>query len=58
MTPRMAQVRDEFPTAIDDPPEFAFVRDDVKGFKSKPAGAQRLSLHDWVGGFIDRHHGA
>ena len=42
MTPGMTRVRDELPTAIDDPPEFAFVRDDVKGFKSKPAGAQRL----------------
>jgi hypothetical protein len=38
MVTRMTQVRDELPTAIDDPPEFAFVRDDVNGFKSKPAG--------------------
>ena len=44
MTPGMTRVRDELPTAIDDPPELAFVRDDVKGIKSKPAGAQRLEL--------------
>jgi hypothetical protein len=42
VTPRLAQVRDELPTA--DPPEFAFVRDELKGFKSKPTGAQRLEL--------------
>jgi hypothetical protein len=54
VTPGMTRVRDELPTAIDDPPELAFVRDDVKGFKRKPAGAQRLELamlHEWGRGF-------
>jgi len=34
VTPRLAQVRDELPTAIDDPPEFAFVQDEVERFEA------------------------
>jgi hypothetical protein len=43
VTPRMTRVRDELPTAIDDPPELAFVRDDVKGFKASPRGRNASS---------------